>query len=389
MKRIWYVAAILWTFNAIIWGLGGFNNPLLASRGEYWKSPCIGCSQETKFNLALWGPHELDRDLRETSNIIRFVERKAPSFDPIKRYAQLPMTGAGLAKPAGGGGGGFVGPGDTQSGYKGFWGTMAFTTATRGNRLMNVCDNAGANCQDLNSDPTTGMLVGATLTGGTVCPGPNCRIKIWYDISAALNCNQIGFVVPIACDLSNTTAANMPKLLASQFGSNPAVVCTSAAASALTTAGDVFLAVSTGSVVAAIRATTVSAQSAWLAFDASGADAGVYNFMSASAQWQLIAGDGSFTSLFTPATAVANTSYVVIAVNANGAGAASITAAPTVGGNTGTFTGSNIANGGSAVDFCVDNFSTGSDVQVAAMGVTNNVVNSTNVTSNLRAILGF
>jgi hypothetical protein len=86
---------------------------------------------------------------------------------------------------SGGGGGGYVGPGDVKSGWSFFYGTRAYSAATRGNRLVNICNSTGGVdvlCADASSDPVTGSLViPGSLT--SFCPGPNCTMKIFYDLT--------------------------------------------------------------------------------------------------------------------------------------------------------------------------------------------------------------
>src|ERR1039458_204497 len=78
----------------------------------------------------------------------------------------------------------YIGPGDIVS-WKSYWSLRSYSCVTRGNKLVNVCNSTGGidvGCADISSDPTTGALVSATIALIT-CPGTNCTIKTFYDVS--------------------------------------------------------------------------------------------------------------------------------------------------------------------------------------------------------------
>jgi hypothetical protein len=78
----------------------------------------------------------------------------------------------------------YQGPGDFLT-YSAAYGLRAFSAATRGNKLINVCNSTGGvdvGCGDLVSNAVTGTLVSATVSGIT-CPGANCTIKTFYDLT--------------------------------------------------------------------------------------------------------------------------------------------------------------------------------------------------------------
>jgi hypothetical protein len=119
-------------------------------------------------------------------------------------------------------GGGFVGAGDTVAGAAAYWGLRAYTTATRGNKLLNVCNSTGGvdvGCADLFSDATTGILASATVSGIT-CPGANCTVKIAYELTGNTGC-----IGGLPCNVSQNTVATRPTLSSSCVGSNPCIVC--------------------------------------------------------------------------------------------------------------------------------------------------------------------
>ena len=83
----------------------------------------------------------------------------------------------------------YVGPGDVTTGWMAWHGLRAFSAATRGAALVNVCNSTGGTdigCADLSSDPATGSLVPATVSG-IACPGANCTVKTWYDQTGNLH----------------------------------------------------------------------------------------------------------------------------------------------------------------------------------------------------------
>lgn len=70
--------------------------------------------------------------------------------------AQVPMTGAGKGAP-GGGAPAYTGVGDIVA-QQYWYGLRAYSSATRGNAAINLCDNAGANCADVATNASTGVL---------------------------------------------------------------------------------------------------------------------------------------------------------------------------------------------------------------------------------------
>lgn len=130
-----------------------------------------------------------------------------------------------------GGGGGFVGAGDLTitATVQAYWGLRAWTSATRGNKLINACNSTGGTdvgCGDMFSDATTGILASATI-GGITCPGANCTVKTIYDISGQTNCSSA------VCDLTQATVANRPTLGISGVNSRPCMQFTAASSQSL------------------------------------------------------------------------------------------------------------------------------------------------------------
>jgi hypothetical protein len=66
-------------------------------------------------------------------------------------------------------GGGYQGPGDIVSGATEWYGLRAYSSADRGNKLINACNIADAACADISSDASTGKLTNFASVGGTTC----------------------------------------------------------------------------------------------------------------------------------------------------------------------------------------------------------------------------
>lgn len=130
---------------------------------------------------------------------------------PALSYAgSMTLLGAGKA-PAGGGG--FVGPGDLSfSTPLPYYAVRAYSSATRGNNLINICDPADVTCADWKSDAVTGALVATTnpLNGTDCTVSTTCTIKTWYDISGTNLCDNLG---PVPCDVTQAVAASRATLL--------------------------------------------------------------------------------------------------------------------------------------------------------------------------------
>jgi hypothetical protein len=112
-------------------------------------------------------------------------------------------NGCNSSIAGGGGGGAFTGPCDLITCAAAF-GLRAPSAATRGNRLIQVCDAADAHCGDLLSDATTGHITNFVMTGGSGvnCSSVACTIKTYYDILAANNCSAA------SCDVTQATIAS-------------------------------------------------------------------------------------------------------------------------------------------------------------------------------------
>lgn len=127
------------------------------------------------------------------------------AFATTLAFAQLSSTGAGKkASPAAA----YAGPGDIVAGATAWYGLRAYSTADRGNRLLNVCNVADVACADLSSDATTGALVIGTI-GGSSCSNVTCTIKTMYDRSGNGN------------DITQATIGTRPTLVVSCVNSLP------------------------------------------------------------------------------------------------------------------------------------------------------------------------
>lgn len=131
--------------------------------------------------------------------------------------AQVPMTGAGKGAPGGGGGSSYVGPGDLVPGAVAWSGLRAYSAATAGGKVANICnptDATGADCADWSSDATTGDLVATTINGAD-CTMVTCSVKFLYDQTGNTNCST-GISVPCDFAPAGAGAADRPSLA---FGS--------------------------------------------------------------------------------------------------------------------------------------------------------------------------
>jgi hypothetical protein len=120
--------------------------------------------------------------------------------------AQFNGCPAGFCSPQVTGAGGYTGPGDLSLGTAtAFFGLRAYSAATRGTKVINLCDTSGANCADVLTNATTGVLNAPGTRGAVNCTtSGTCLIKIIYD--------QIGTNCSGVCDMNQTTTANMPVL---------------------------------------------------------------------------------------------------------------------------------------------------------------------------------
>lgn len=109
----------------------------------------------------------------------------------------------------------YTGPGDINTSPVVWYGLRAFSSATRGNASINLCDDTGANCSDVMTSATTGNLNSPGTHGSNNCAtSGTCRVAIIYDQSGAASCSG-------ACNLSDSTNANRPTLLWNCIGSLP------------------------------------------------------------------------------------------------------------------------------------------------------------------------
>jgi hypothetical protein len=108
----------------------------------------------------------------------------------------------------------YTGPGDIAT-FQYCYGLRAYSSATRGNAAINLCDNTGANCSDVATNASTGVLNAPGTHGANNCATSNtCLIAKFYDqTGGGANCTQI-------------TAANMPTFnnTAGPLGTTPTAV---------------------------------------------------------------------------------------------------------------------------------------------------------------------
>ena len=90
----------------------------------------------------------------------------------------------------------YTGPGDIVSTWTMWFGSRAYSSATRGNKIWNMCEPTNTTCADISTSATTGYPVVGTI-GATNCgSSTTCTIKTWYDLTGNGN------------DRTQTTAAN-------------------------------------------------------------------------------------------------------------------------------------------------------------------------------------
>lgn len=141
--------------------------------------------------------------------------------------AQVPMTGAGLGKPAAASG--FTGAADIIASPKVFYGLQAPSAAYAAGlgKLANICTPLDAVCADVSSDANGNFNIGAV--GSLTCNNSTviCTVKTLYDTSGSNSCAG-----SIPCDATQATIATRPTLvvaLAANGCTNTALPCVSVA----------------------------------------------------------------------------------------------------------------------------------------------------------------
>ncbi len=128
----------------------------------------------------------------------------------------------------------FTGIGDVKSGAKLHYGTVAYSAATRGANMLNLCNVADVACADVASNATTGLVSSTQVIGGVTCGttvGVNvCTVKTAYDDSGGSNCGGV-------CNVTQATILNRPTFIPSASGSVPAIKCVSGNAQRLVGSG--------------------------------------------------------------------------------------------------------------------------------------------------------
>ncbi len=110
----------------------------------------------------------------------------------------------------------YQGPGDVVSGATAYWGLRGYNAAYSGN-IANICDQAtGATCAD--ATWASGVLTLPNI-GGSPCDNASnkCVIKKLYDQVGTACSGGTG----TACDISDTTLADMPVLVVAGSASCP------------------------------------------------------------------------------------------------------------------------------------------------------------------------
>lgn len=140
---------------------------------------------------------------------------------------ELLLMGAGVKATGGGGGGSYTGPGDVTAAAAYWSASWAYSSASRGNNAIQACNASDANCVDIATDATTGLLkISTTNVGANPCNDSTnvCTIKTWYD--------QTGN----GHTMTNATIAERATLLVSCTGLGTGVSCSTSTAAKYTDA---------------------------------------------------------------------------------------------------------------------------------------------------------
>lgn len=100
----------------------------------------------------------------------------------------------------------YTGPGDIVATWSMYYASRAFSSATRGNKIWNVCDAPNTTCADVVTSVVTGLPVIGTIGATNCAASATCTIKTWYDLTGNGN------------DNTQTTAANRATLNAAAIG---------------------------------------------------------------------------------------------------------------------------------------------------------------------------
>lgn len=114
----------------------------------------------------------------------------------------------------------FTGIGDTLSGAKGHWGVIAYSAASRGSNMLNLCNVGDVACADVATDATTGIVSSTQVVGSITCgTGANlCTVKKLYDDSGANLCTG-----SVACTLDNVSGGSRPTFVPNCIGTVPCI----------------------------------------------------------------------------------------------------------------------------------------------------------------------
>lgn len=132
---------------------------------------------------------------------------------------ELLLMGAGVK--VAGGGGGYSGPGDVTAAAAYWSASWAYSAASRGNNAIQACNASDANCVDIPTDATTGLLaISTTNVGANPCNDSTnvCTIKTFYD--------QTGN----GHTMTNTTISERATLLVTCTGLGTGVSCSTGTA---------------------------------------------------------------------------------------------------------------------------------------------------------------
>ena len=110
-------------------------------------------------------------------------------------------------------GGGYTGPGDIVT-FSGWWGLRAYSSATRGTKAISLCDHLGANCADVATSATTGVLNAPGTRGSDNCTSlTTCTVATIYDKVSTNDCTQATVANQATLNMTGGPGGNTPALV--------------------------------------------------------------------------------------------------------------------------------------------------------------------------------
>lgn len=193
--------------------------------------------------------------------------------------AQLTLTGAGK-NPAGAS---YTGPGDIVT-FTWWGGFRAYSAATAGTAAINVCDDTGANCSDVSTSASTGALNAPGTHGSNNCnTSGTCLVKTIYDKTGG------------GKDVTQATAANMPKLTPNALGSSYCMT-TNGSSSVLASSGTFSSSQPFSTAIIAKQSNTTGDQGLFAIMNAGFSDGFTVNYSTGGSSYNPYAGTSTATT---------------------------------------------------------------------------------------------